>query len=89
LFILSCLGILCYLNIKNNFNFIEYKVTKKFFCSYLNSLVELTNERINHIITRHPELTFEYDKEGDIIYINKCDPYAEQELNRNQKKLKI
>jgi len=43
LFILSCLGILCYLNIKNNFNFIEYKVTKKFFCSYLNSLVELTN----------------------------------------------
>lgn len=39
-------------------------MTKKFFCSYLNSLVELT---------------FEYDKEGDILYINKCDTYAEQE----------
>lgn len=25
------------------------------------------------------KLTFEYDKEGDILYINKCDPYAEQE----------
>lgn len=62
MFILSYLWILCYLNIKNNQNFIEYKVTKKFFCSYLNSLVELTNERINHIITRHPELTNNYEK---------------------------
>ncbi|NEP57520.1 MAG: DUF2283 domain-containing protein [Symploca sp. SIO2G7] len=25
------------------------------------------------------KLTFEYDREGDIFYINKCLPYAEQE----------
>ena len=25
------------------------------------------------------KLKFEYDREGDILYINKCDPYAEQE----------
>ena len=25
------------------------------------------------------KLTFEYDREGDILYINKCKPYAEQE----------
>ena len=24
-------------------------------------------------------LRFEYDREGDILYINKCDPYPEQE----------
>jgi len=26
-----------------------------------------------------PKLTFEYDREGDILYINKCPPYREQE----------
>jgi uncharacterized protein YuzE len=25
------------------------------------------------------KLRFEYDREGDILYINKCDPYPEQE----------
>ncbi len=25
------------------------------------------------------KLTFKYDREGDILYINKCHPYAEQE----------
>lgn len=25
------------------------------------------------------KLTFEYDREGDIFYINKCSPYPEQE----------
>lgn|GEM_PF-2091154 len=25
------------------------------------------------------KLTFEYDRVGDILYINKCSPYAEQE----------
>jgi uncharacterized protein YuzE len=25
------------------------------------------------------KLSFEYDKEGDILYINKCSPYPEQE----------
>lgn len=25
------------------------------------------------------KLTFEYDREGDILYINKCPPYREQE----------
>ena len=25
------------------------------------------------------KLIFKYDREGDILYINKCDPYAEQE----------
>lgn len=25
------------------------------------------------------KLSFEYDKEGDILYINKCVPYPEQE----------
>jgi G3E family GTPase len=25
------------------------------------------------------KLKFEYDREGDILYINKCDPYPEQE----------
>jgi uncharacterized protein YuzE len=25
------------------------------------------------------KLRFEYDREGDILYINKCDPYSEQE----------
>ncbi len=25
------------------------------------------------------KLKFEYDREGDILSINKCDPYAEQE----------
>jgi len=25
------------------------------------------------------KLTFEYDREGDVLFINKCDPYAEQE----------
>ncbi|TVP66692.1 MAG: DUF2283 domain-containing protein [Leptolyngbya sp. LCM1.Bin17] len=25
------------------------------------------------------KLVFQYDMEGDILYINKCDPYAEQE----------
>ncbi len=25
------------------------------------------------------KLTFEYDREGDILYINKCRPYPEQE----------
>ena len=25
------------------------------------------------------KLTFQYDREGDILYINKCPPYAEQE----------
>jgi uncharacterized protein YuzE len=25
------------------------------------------------------KLKFEYDREADILYINKCDPYAEQE----------
>ncbi len=25
------------------------------------------------------KLTFEYDREGDILYINKCSPYPEQE----------
>ncbi len=24
-------------------------------------------------------LTFKYDREGDILYVNKCPPYAEQE----------
>jgi len=24
-------------------------------------------------------LTFQYDREGDILYINRCSPYAEQE----------
>lgn len=26
-----------------------------------------------------PKLTFRYDREGDILYIDKCLPYAEQE----------
>lgn len=26
-----------------------------------------------------PKLTFRYDREGDILYIGKCLPYAEQE----------
>ena len=25
------------------------------------------------------KLRFEYDREGDILYIDKCDPYPEQE----------
>ncbi|MBI2564279.1 MAG: DUF2283 domain-containing protein [candidate division NC10 bacterium] len=25
------------------------------------------------------KLTFRYDREGDILYIDKCPPYAEQE----------
>ena len=25
------------------------------------------------------KLRFEYDREGDVLYINKCDPYPEQE----------
>jgi uncharacterized protein YuzE len=25
------------------------------------------------------KLRFEYDREGDILYMNKCDPYPEQE----------
>ena len=25
------------------------------------------------------KLTFQYDREGDILYINKCSPYAEQD----------
>ncbi len=25
------------------------------------------------------KLTFEYDRTGDILYVNKCDPYASQE----------
>ena len=25
-------------------------------------------------------LTFKYDREGDILYIDKCPPYAEQEI---------
>ena len=25
------------------------------------------------------KLRFEYDRQGDILYINKCDPYPEQE----------
>ena len=25
------------------------------------------------------KMTFQYDREGDILYINKCPPYAEQE----------
>jgi uncharacterized protein YuzE len=26
-----------------------------------------------------PKLTFRYDREGDILYIDKCPPYPEQE----------
>jgi uncharacterized protein YuzE len=26
-----------------------------------------------------PGLTFKYDRKGDILYINKCDPYSRQE----------
>jgi hypothetical protein len=37
-------------------------VNQNFFCSYLNDLVELTDERINHIIQRHPELSNNYEK---------------------------
>jgi hypothetical protein len=25
------------------------------------------------------KLTFEYDRTGDILYVNKCEPYAEQD----------
>jgi uncharacterized protein YuzE len=26
-----------------------------------------------------PKLNFRYDREGDILYINKCDPYPDQD----------
>jgi uncharacterized protein YuzE len=49
----------------------------KFSCSYLNGKVELNKEREKHIMDA--KLTFKYDRETDILYIDKCPPYAEQE----------
>jgi uncharacterized protein YuzE len=37
---------------------------------------ECMRERRNYMDAK---LGFEYDQEGDILYINKCQPYAEQE----------
>ena len=54
-------------------------------CKYLDSDVELTEEREMHIAERHPELLlermaeklmFKYDREADILHIDKCPPYC-------------
>ncbi|GEM_PF-231362 len=49
----------------------------KFSCPYLSGKVELNKEREKHIMDT--KLTFKYDRETDILYIDKCPPYAEQE----------
>lgn len=46
---------------------------RTFPCPYLGGEVELTDEREAH------RLTFQYDREADILYINTVVPYAVQE----------
>jgi uncharacterized protein YuzE len=51
----------------------EWFKMRTFPCPYLEGEVELTDEREAH------RLTFQYDREADILYINTVVPYAAQE----------
>jgi len=36
---------------------------KKFYCPYLNDVIELTDERESHIVERHPDLLPKYENQ--------------------------